>query len=267
MVEVIHLGLRWTHIVFGFVGLLIFWAPIFLKKGGDYHVRLGRVFVWCARVVGFSALLSCGWALSSPESFLGVRSDGSAWSADMISGVRFFFAILGGLSLALLSSVYIGVDVLRERKSPQKLDSTKLAVLHWTQAIAAVMLITNGAMNLSSINGGRYGVHVGLGLLLLFDFVDARRFVKRPFPTPMAWWYRHMDGMIGGGIAFHTAFAVFGFSRLIGIGPVEGPLVFLPWVLPAAIGVPATNIWIRRYKRKFGELDSAELGGPKPART
>ncbi len=31
----------------------------------------------------------------------------------------------------------------------------------------------------------------------------------------MAHWYEHMGAMIGGGIAFHTALAVFGIQRFI----------------------------------------------------
>ena len=28
----------------------------------------------------------------------------------------------------------------------------------------------------------------------------------------------------------------------------------VPWVLPAAIGIPAIAIWTRYYRKKFGEL-------------
>ena len=62
--------------------------------------------------------------------------------------------------------------------------------------------------------------------------------------------------MIGAGIAFHTAFAVFGSSRLFDIG-LTGWIAVIPWVLPAAIGIPATILWTRHYRRKFGELGVA----------
>ena len=42
--------------------------------------------------------------------------------------------------------------------------------------------------------------------------------------------------MIGGGIAFHTAFAVFGAQRLWDY-ELSGFLGVLPWILPALIGI------------------------------
>jgi len=257
MLDLFHQGLRWTHIVVGFVGLVVFWAPIFLKKGGGNHIRLGRIFVWCARIVGFSALFSCVWALASPTSFLGPSADPAT-----AGRIGFFFAILGVLSLALLTAVFTGVDAPRYRKTPARLDSLKLASLHALQGFASLALAANGALNLAADGSSLYWIHVVLGALMFFDAIDAHRYVKNPLPTPMAWWYRHMESMIGGGIAFHTAFAVFGFGRFFGFEIFQGTLGFVPWILPSAIGVPGSMIWIRRYKRKFGELQPiGEAGG------
>lgn len=36
----------------------------------------------------------------------------------------------------------------------------------------------------------------------------------------------------------------------------------LPWILPAAIGIPATFLWQRHYRRKFGELPPASREQP-----
>ena len=38
--------------------------------------------------------------------------------------------------------------------------------------------------------------------------------MRHPGTEHMGWFYSHMGSMIGGGIAFHTAFAVFGAQRL-----------------------------------------------------
>ena len=79
------------------------------------------------------------------------------------------------------------------------------------------------------------------------------RYMRLADPSPRAWWYEHMGAMLGAGIAFHTAFAVFGVTRLFDVG-FSGWLSVIPWVAPALIGVPATAIWTRHYRRKFGEL-------------
>jgi hypothetical protein len=54
--------------------------------------------------------------------------------------------------------------------------------------------------------------------------------------------------MIGAGVAFHTAFAVFGMSRLVDTG-ILGPVAVLPWILPTLIGVPAAMLFSRKYRR------------------
>ena len=75
-------------------------------------------------------------------------------------------------------------------------------------------------------------------------------FRRNPQSTPRAWWYAHMGAILGAGIAFHTAFAVFGASRWI---QLSGWLQIVPWILPTVIGVPGLVIWIRHYQKKFGE--------------
>jgi hypothetical protein len=79
-------------------------------------------------------------------------------------------------------------------------------------------------------------------------------FARRPHATPMAWWYEHMGSMLGGGVAFHTAFLVLGAGRLVGI-QLDGLAAVVPWILPSVIGLPATAIWTRYYQRRFGELE------------
>ena len=63
-----------------------------------------------------------------------------------------------------------------------------------------------------------------------------------------------MECMLVAGIAFHTAFLVFGARSLLGGSLIEGSWSFLPWVLPTAVGLPAVHFWTRFYKKKFGEL-------------
>ena len=76
--------------------------------------------------------------------------------------------------------------------------------------------------------------------------------MTRPAGERMAWFYSHVGNMIGAGIAFHTAFAVFGSGRIIGY-ELPGAWQVVPWVLPAAIGIPANRILERKYRAKFGE--------------
>ena len=56
--------------------------------------------------------------------------------------------------------------------------------------------------------------------------------------------------MLGGGIAFHTAFIVTGAQRMIGY-EIDGPFAIVPWILPTVIGIPAIIVWTRYYRSKF----------------
>jgi hypothetical protein len=62
--------------------------------------------------------------------------------------------------------------------------------------------------------------------------------------------------MLGGGVAFHTAFLVIGADRMFGI-TLEGPIAILPWLLPTIIGIPVSSIWVGYYRRKFNEVQPA----------
>ena len=68
-----------------------------------------------------------------------------------------------------------------------------------------------------------------------------------------AWFYAHMKSMLGAGIAFHTAFLVFGSRAVLDLS-VLGAFNWVPWVLPALIGVTGHRLWERQYRRKFGDL-------------
>ena len=83
------------------------------------------------------------------------------------------------------------------------------------------------------------------------------RFARQPYVSRMAWWYEHMGSMLGGGIAFHTAFLVVGAGRLLAV-QLTGFDAVIPWIVPSLIGIPATAIWVGYYRRKFRE-DRTEL--------
>ena len=75
----------------------------------------------------------------------------------------------------------------------------------------------------------------------------------------MAWFYSHLGSMLGGGIAFHTAFLVFGLGRFVSLD-IPGVLAVLPWLLPTLIGIPAIVLWTRHYRRRFGQMPAAGRG-------
>ena len=251
MAETIHDLLRALHISTGFIGLTAFWIPALVHKGGRLHVAAGRVFSACAYIVALTALGSTSWALLHPSSWAGEPVSLGEIPADQIM----FPAILGFLALLLLGGVETGVRAMRTRRQPERFVGWRLRFLSLATAAAALALFVFGLFHVRSGGGGLFWIPVALGGAGIAGyFFEDRPMLANPRPTPMAWWYTHMGGMVGSGIAFHTAFLVFGGQRLWGGALMQGAWSFLPWILPAALGLPALHIWTRYYKRRFGEL-------------
>ncbi|MCY4662431.1 MAG: hypothetical protein OXF93_21880 [Acidobacteria bacterium] len=251
MAETMHDLLRALHISTGFVGLAAFWIPALARKGGRLHVAAGRVFSACAYVVALTALGSTSWALLHPASWAGEPVRLGEIPPDQIM----FVAILGFLGLLLLGGVETGVRAMRTRHQPERFVGWRLRFLGVAQAVAALALFVFGLFHVVRSGGGLFWIPVALGGASFAGyFLEDRRMLANPRPTPMAWWYTHMGGMIGSGIAFHTAFLVFGGQRLWGGALMQGAWSFLPWILPSVLGFPALHFWTRYYKRKFGEM-------------
>jgi hypothetical protein len=73
--------------------------------------------------------------------------------------------------------------------------------------------------------------------------------IYRPLTEPQEWLYRHIEQMFGTGIAFHTVFLVFG-ARAWLARYLEGPMQFLPWIVPIFVGTVATKWYIARLRSR-----------------
>lgn len=232
---------RGTHVLFGFAGLAAFWVPVFAKKGASVHKTAGKVFVWCAYVVlGMAAaalLLRLAGALA--------EGTGPADSPMLYA----FTVFLGYLTVVTFITVRHGMALLDYKRDPSELRTPLNVALAYisiaaSAGVIAYALVYDPPIKILLYALSPIGVLNGTGIL---------RYMRASSISKREWWYEHMGAMLGAGIAFHTAFAVFGANRLFEIN-LDGFLQVVPWVLPAAIGIPATAIWTRYYRRRFGEL-------------
>jgi hypothetical protein len=272
LLEPLHLGLRYSHIVLGFAGLALFWAIVSLKKGTPIHRRVGMVFFWIALWVGGSALVGSVWALVHVESY-------APWlahvepeeQAEIREFVQFIFVILLFLSSATITGAVFGANVMRCREQHERLRTT--SVPFWgvaTGAIAAGM-IAFGVYKLAvpdsrsgALPWAAYQVPVILGLIGVFTSVAEGRYVFGPRPGPREWLYKHVKLMLCTGIAFHTAFLVFGANRLTGYS-LSGIWTLIPWVVPPVVGWILTFLYIRRLRRQNGDLSKSAPSSPIPS--
>ena len=242
--DILNDGIRLIHVIFGFIGLAAYWIPLFARKGAANHVRFGKLFVRSAYVV------LAGAALSLSLTLLQLRSAGISMNDQPATYA--FITFLAYLTYVTYLSVHHGMAVLKHKRDPAKVATPFNRALAYG-AVAASIGIIAYALVLSPPNKillfalSPIGIAGGLGSL---------RYMSRPPESPRAWFYEHMGSLLGSGIAFHTAFAVFGVTQLVDFG-LNGWAAVIPWIAPTVIGVPATTIWTRYYRRKFGELRAA----------
>lgn len=243
-------GLLLVHVAFAILGLAAFWVPIFARKGGSAHVRAGRAFLYSAYVVAGTAFAIAVLTLISPfGTHPAARPDDLADVPAALADLRVIELFLGYLAVITFTSVYHGVRAMQAKRDPAALRSALHTGAAWASVAASFVVLF---FAITSSHSARW-IFFALSPLGVLIGGGALRYARRPPASRMAHWYEHMGAMIGGGIAFHTAFAVFGIQRFIDYS-LEGLLGLMPWILPTLIGVPATMIWVRHYRKKFGEL-------------
>lgn len=235
--DTIHAVLRYTHIIGGFIGLVLFWIPIFSKKGGKAHRQMGKYWTWLAYVVLGSAFL--GLCLYIPG-IIAAKAQPNEYA---------FLLFLGYLSIVAYIAVIYGVAVLKS-----KADATQMNTPFWNGVVALSMLSSIFIIAFAFIfKPDTMPVLLALSPIGIMYGLQIRKYIQGKHGSPKAWLYEHLDSMLGAGIAFHTAFAVFGITRIFDIG-LEGYVAVIPWILPAAIGIPAQYLWKRHYQKKFKEI-------------
>jgi hypothetical protein len=249
----LHLALRGIHITAGALGLMAFWVAVCTKKGSVAHIGWGRVFVFCAYPVGVTAVLSAAWAEVDPFGFgtsLGLSEDDIRRLAPERA---WLFRVLGLAGISLLAYIQVGVSAVRTKAKPR---SGGNWILLLTVGLLGLAGAGVAAMGISGLLGSgpeiRNVMPSFLGLVAVPLAYTMLRFVRRSRPAYMDWWYKHMECMLVSGIIFHTAFAITVSNRFLQQGLLSGPAALVPWVLPTAIGVPVTFVWILRHKMRFG---------------
>lgn len=235
--------LVFVHVAAGFAGLGAFWVPILSRKGGKNHKLFGKVFKYSAYLVLGAAMGSVSYRLF--EAFAkGLRP---SQDPDNFGFVIF----LGYLAVVTIIGMRHGFAVLNYKTDLSLLDTrlnrslARLAIgCSLGIIIFAVYYAPSNAIVLYALSP--IGFIIGIGVL---------KAIKGKLNEKKAWFYEHMGALIGTGIAYHTAFAVFGSGQLFNLG-LEGFAAVMPWIAPTLIGVPASIIWTRHYRRKFGDVST-----------
>lgn len=222
--DLINQYLLGFHIIAGSISLVSFLIPLFVKKGGNIHRKVGWVYVYTMWAVIISALLLSILNILTKHytsalflGFLAVLTAGPLWSAIAILKNKKTLSERYIITKRILSgSIFIfGV-----------LNFVAAFVLGFQNSMAPLLLF--------------FGI---IGCLSGQDVLRS----KEKMNSKSNWLAEHLGGMIIGGIAAYTAFFAFGGQNLFG-HLFSGYGMIIPWVLPTIIGV----VLIRWYKRKLG---------------
>lgn len=219
--ELLDKFLLYSHIFVGSISLILFWIPVFVKKGGNTHIKVGWAYTYTMWYVLITA------AMLSVINFL--------------QGHIIVAAFLGFLALFTGYPLWYGICILKYKKN------IPLKVLR-IRKILNILIFTGGiGLILWAIILKLQGMAV---LLLIFGIIGVSGSTSVVISSSRAkksWLSEHIEGMVGTGIAAYTAFFAFGASRMFA-SIFDGPLIAIPWVLPTVIG----TFIIIRLKKKNG---------------
>lgn len=214
------------HIFCGFASVLIFWLPIFTKKGGKAHRLIGKAYVFLMWIVVITA------ALLSIENFA--------------QGQYAIAVFLGFLALITSNPLWYGIAILNYKKGlPAGFRNAHLA-FNSLIFICGLLLLIYGIY----LNGeGASILMIIFGILGLSTGGELVQGFRNP-QHASNWFKEHYKGMVTTAIAAYTAFFVFGGSTFFK-GFLTGYLMVIPWVMPTIIGFIIMKYMGKKYDSKL----------------
>lgn len=214
-----------AHVFTGFISLILFWLPIFLKKGSPLHNRIGRYYVYMMWVVVGTAIL------------LSIRN--------FIIGKTIMASFLGFIALITAKPLWHGRVVLKIKKNQtipyrNTLISFQILIIFTSIAMIAYGIYLNGE--------GAAMLMFFFGALGITDIPVLIKTIKNA-NEKINWLKEHISAMIISGIAAYTAFLVFG-ARTFLEAHLNGMWSIIPWVMPTLIGVVSIKIALKKYDKK-----------------
>lgn len=244
----IHQTALYLHIAVGSCALLLFWVPVFTRKGNLDHKRFGRYFAWCMYTVSCSGLVMSSLDLLMPLQMHAAGVELTPERAESATReIREFGLFLFSLSILVLTTTRHGWLSILHKENRSALRTPASVGLNVALLMVGIFLLVVG------INAGMILFTI-FGVLEISTAIGHLRYTFRETIRPREWWLQHLSGLIGSGIGAYTAFTVFGGRRLfeeIFSSNFESMAVFL-WISPGVIGAVAIALLSRHYKRRFG---------------
>ncbi len=180
--ELLHKANIFTHVIAGTIALITGSIILLMKKGNNWHIKMGKIFLYLLIIVIFTALI--GVFVFGRNTFLLVIT--------VLSGYQGFsgFRILETKS----NSVY-GIDVLA--------------------GIVSIIVVVYYLYHLNKISlyWAPIVIYSTVGTLIIYIIYDFLRYFIPPQKYKNLWLYEHIFKMIGAFTALLAAFSGTVFSN------------------------------------------------------
>lgn len=206
---------RKAHAIAGYTIFGIAILQFALKKSGDFHKNLGKIYLL-------------------------------AWLAIVFTGAMIGHVLITFLGVLGAYFAFTGATFARLKSNTFDTRGKAIVLIGCLSAVSLLMLSV-----IALINKNYYMVIVGLFFSVIFGTnaaIDLKQYIlgkphKKMFSHKANWYFEHFTRMIVSFIAAMTAFSV--IQGVFGSGSI------LNWLLPTFIGTAAIIITQKRYRKKM----------------
>jgi hypothetical protein len=232
-----------VHIVFGTVGLVSFWIPVFSRKGSLIHRLSGRVFANSILGAGSIAILLALCTLYDPLGTHPHLTDPAF--------VRSFFGVLMlHLGVLTVNLAWYGRAVLKN-KADHAGNRSRLNL-----GLQSLLGLTSLACVAEGLRTGELLI-VAASVIGFATVATNLAHMLNPSPPGKAWLREHVKGIVGAGISVYTAFFAFGAVRFMPELALNPGL----WAIPLAVGLGLILYHYRKIGQSGSRLGKLASGG------
>lgn len=232
-----HALLR-VHLVFAFSATAAFWIAASTPKGGTWHRAAGR---WFSRLIYSAAASGAVLALAALIAPASVRAPNPAASAaELAASARQTWQLMWltlYVVVIIVSPVQHGLAVIAAAGQPPRLRT-------WPHLTLCLLAMLGSAVLLPILVVWQQVTWLVLAPIGFVVGLRQMAYAARREATPAEWKREHLTSLITAGITLHTTLLVFATSRTLQ-WHLQGWQMWLPWVLPALVGLPVI-FWLRR---------------------
>lgn len=246
----LHSSLFILHIIFGSTALILFWVPMYTKKGQLNHKKFGRYYRNVMYAVAGTGAVMAALVLAIPLTIKHEYADREN-AAQIAESIRYFWSFLLYLALLSYTSTKHGDAVLRAKEN-----RAKLRTFAYVAPIALLFACGPLFIGIGIVRSNV--LHTVFGILGMLISTGMLRYIYRKSVGVRAYILEHVGSMIGSGIGAYTAFLAFGGRQFL---DAAGGYQVIFWIAPGVIGSVLSFVLCKKYGKifKVGDAKLSEL--------